>query len=312
MGRSIEVVFLGTAAAVPTREKHTSSVLVRDWHGRNILIDAGEGTQHRMLELGISPNDIDYIAITHSHGDHINGVAGLLQTMGLMGRKRPLIVIGAYTVVDFIKEVLEAEQRLLGYPIEYYVLSNNAIYGSLILERRGGDLLYLRWYKTCHTRDSYGFVLDWMLRPRIRTTQIRNLSKNEWLNLTNELVRKFGYSITRISYTGDSGPCPTTAYASKGSRILIHDATLSADNAEEAHSKGHSTPVDAAKIALEAGVDLLVLTHISARYRGYESRKLLEEAKRIYSNVILAYDKMRIKISPTIQEVDPTQIRVDL
>ncbi len=311
MPRRIEVVFLGTGAAVPTLERYTSSILIRDWHGRMFLLDAGEGVQRRIMEIGMSINDIDYIMLTHSHGDHINGVAGLLQSMSLQGRRRPITIVGSEDSVFFVREVLEAEKQLLGYEVLYLTISNGAIFGETILDSKSGDKLVLSWYKTCHTKDSYGFVLKWLMRPRI-AGHIENISPLDWKRLIKTIQTKHGYTQFKISYTGDTKPCPTIVEASKKASLLIHDSTFTSEYSKEAHDRGHSTSTDSAKAAIEANVDVLVLTHISSRYRGFEARRLLEEARRIFPKTILARDKMRLLFEPPIREVDLSQTKVFL
>ncbi|MFN4046742.1 MAG: MBL fold metallo-hydrolase, partial [Acidilobaceae archaeon] len=93
MKHRVEIVMLGTGATIPTRERLTPSILVRDWLGNRILLDAGEGAQLRLSQAGSSPSSIDLIAISHEHGDHVNGLPGLLQSMYIGGRRAPLTLI---------------------------------------------------------------------------------------------------------------------------------------------------------------------------------------------------------------------------
>jgi RNAse Z (EC 3.1.26.11) len=98
VARLIELMTLGTGAALPSLERFTAAHLLRDWLGNVILLDAGEGVQHRLRQAGISPTKVEFIAITHGHGDHINGLPGLLQTMYLSGRTSKLTVIAPSTL----------------------------------------------------------------------------------------------------------------------------------------------------------------------------------------------------------------------
>ncbi|MEM2421364.1 MAG: TAXI family TRAP transporter solute-binding subunit, partial [Acidilobaceae archaeon] len=92
-GYHVEVIMLGTGATVPTSERLLPAILVRDTAGNRILLDTGEGAQVRLSQAGVSPTSIDLIAITHEHGDHVNGLPGLLQSMYINGRRKPLRII---------------------------------------------------------------------------------------------------------------------------------------------------------------------------------------------------------------------------
>ncbi len=308
MAGSVEVVFLGTSGAVPQPRRFVSSILVRDWNGFSILLDAGEGAQLRLMEAGGSPMDIDAIFITHSHGDHINGVAGLLQSMAVLGRRKPLWIVGHRSVTEFVQEVLEVQGSRLGFEVKYTTISDLALRGATRVYARGGDQLLLGWFKTCHTRDSYGFILEWNLRPRIDREKLRSLSREDARNVVEAIKNSPPATRLRIVYTGDTAPCQTVVDASMGADLLIHEASFDSSLSEEAHEKRHSTARDAASAAAVAGANMLVLAHLSTRYRGFEARRLLVEARSIHSNTMIAYDLMRLRLTPPTLVVDPTRI----
>ena len=106
-----------------------------------------------------------------------------------------------------------------------------------------------------------------------------------------------------IAYTGDTmQPCPSLEEAVIGVDVLIHEATLGEEYLDEARARGHSTPRQAARLALKSGARLLVLYHVSGRYEGFEARRLLFEARRVFPNTVLAWDGMRLTLSPFVNE----------
>ncbi len=303
MARKVSIVFLGTGGAVPSKERLTSSILVFDWNGHTLLLDAGEGAQLRLMEAGYSPSDIDTILLTHSHGDHVNGVAGLLQSMSVQKRRRPLTILAPPSTASFIRETLEASVERLGFDVVIQEASPRG--GSIQLYERGGDSLWTLWFPACHTSESIGFRLEWRLRPRILVDA--KASFESILSAAKSVMEREG-STLQLAYTGDTAPCKSVLEASKGVDILIHEATYDDRMESEALERLHSTSRHAAIIAREAGVRMLVLTHVSARYRGYEARRLLQEAREVFPQSLLAYDLMRLEIVAPIQEVPLTRI----
>jgi ribonuclease Z len=310
LSRLVEVVFLGSSGGMPTRERGLPSIFIKDWKGFGVLFDVGEGTQYKMIKYGISPSKINLIAITHSHGDHINGLPGLLQTLFMLKRKRPLTILCDRSSAKFIREALEVERIPFTFPLNIIEVKD---IGSLDLYRSGGDTLKILWRPSCHSIESYMYRLEWRLRPRIDIKKLKSLNVELSAKEIRELLRKGSIEVRNkviklsevstfkegasLVYTGDTAPCKEIVEFAKGARILIHDATFGNELAKEAHERGHSTATDAALIARESGVHLLILTHISARYRGSEALSLLREAQRIYPNTILAWDGMKLTFS---------------
>jgi len=310
VARAAEIVVLGSGGAVPSRERLTPSILVRDWLGNRVLLDAGEGAQLRLAEAGSSPSQLDAILLTHEHGDHVNGLAGLLMTMNLQGRRRPLTLAGAPAAVEFALEVLEATRERLGFDVEARPLKPG---DEVVLYSGGGDRLVARAFMACHNVEALGFRLDWILRPRLRRGELERLGlrPGPWVKrllgegeatvggrrvLLSDVAEPGG-SLS-VAYTGDTAPCGSVEEAVRGVDVLLHDSTLDSSLEGEAVSRGHSTAAAAARVAARAGVGLLVLVHVSQRYRGYEARRLLREARRVFPRTVLAWDMARIVASP--------------
>lgn len=307
-GRYVEFFVLGSGGGAPSRERWLPAFFATDWMGNGVLLDAGEGAQLRLAELGFSVNDVDVIAVTHSHGDHVNGLPGLLQSMYMNSRRRPLTILADPNTAEFAREALEVGRRDLGFDVNLIVIKGH---GEYPVSGRGGDYLVVKWFPVCHTIEAYGFTLEWRLRARVDVGRLKSLGLEPGPWLSNLISRgetvyrgvkvsiedvASGPGVMKIVYTGDTRPCRSVAEASRGARLLVHDSTFDSSLSAEAAERGHSTSLDAARIAAEARVDALLLTHISPRYRGYP-RRLVEEARRVFEPSILAWDKMRLRFT---------------
>ncbi|MEB3756313.1 MAG: ribonuclease Z [Desulfurococcales archaeon] len=265
--------------------------------GESILIDAGEGTQLQLNKAGISINRINLILITHMHGDHIFGLPGLLENMSLTGRTRDLLIIGPLGIGDYITESFKATYFYPRYRLYYAEISRwgSYKYGSINIE----------WFPVCHTIETYGYRIIYYKRPRLSKEKLEQAGL---LNspLTSKLLKEGEVTIHGkrvklediiaeparkycIAYTGDTAPCSRIIEEVKGCDILFHEATFASDHRYEAWEYGHSTAMDAAVIAREAGVGKLVLYHYSTRYK--EDYSILErEARSIFPYTELGMD----------------------
>jgi ribonuclease Z len=297
------------------RSRRQPSVLVRDWAGFNVLLDAGEGVQRSLFKAGVSPARVDVVAVTHPHGDHVNGLAGLLMTMSLEGRRKPLTLVSTPETLEFVRETLEATKTRLGFEVEAVEARGR---GSLELRRGGGDTLTLHWFPVCHTVEAVGFLLEWRLRPRVSPERLGSLGlrPGPWVRevlergeavvagvrVTLDMLSGEPPGALRIAYTGDTGhPCPSLEEAVRGVDVLIHEATLEAGLEGEASERGHSTALQAAEAAARAGAYLLVLVHVSGRYEGFEARRLLDGARKVFPNALLAWDGARLVVSAPLR-----------
>lgn len=211
------------------------------------LLDVGEGCQHRLFRHGLSPLRVKAIFITHLHGDHYLGVFGLLQTMHLMRRSAPLVVHAPRGFGELAGAVLGPVAKRLGYPVEIKEVTPGVLYA--------GQGVEVRAFPVNHTVEAYGFYL------------------------------KIGGKT--LCYTGDTAPTLSVVENCASTHILVHEATFTSDEAEEAREEKHSTARDAAIIASRTGAKTLVLTHISARH---DKQELLRDATRYFQNTIVAED----------------------
>ena len=176
-----------------------------------------------------------------------------------------------------------------------------------------GDLC-IKTISTKHTCNSIAFSIEWKIpigkfKPekaielKIPVKYWKLLQYGEIVKLEDgriikpeDVIEITNRGFVKIVYTGDTAPCENIIKLAKDADVLIHEATFSKDeDAKIIWNQGHSRTIDAAEIAKKANVKLLILTHISTRYEGMEY-KLLEEAKEIFPNTLIAYDLMKIRL----------------
>ena len=299
----LTVTFLGTGAATPTIDRNVASLAVQR-EGETILLDCGEGTQRQMMRYGVGFSFTE-IFFTHYHADHILGVTGLLRTMGLQDRTAPVTLYGP-----------RGAQRVLGAAIALGVERNK--FPVEIVELKAGDRLArdeydLVVFETDHRADTVGYALVEHERlGRFHPERARELGIPEgplWgrLHKGETIVLEDGRSVApsdlvgsprrgrTLVYSGDTRPHLALAEVARGADLLVHEATFGSDELERAKETGHSTAAEAARIALEAGVRRLVLTHISPRY-SRDAPELLAEAVAIFPETVIARDGMTVDV----------------
>jgi ribonuclease Z len=299
----LSVTFLGTGAAVPSLDRNVSGLaLVRE--GETMLLDCGEGTQRQMMRYGVSFTFRD-IFFTHYHADHVLGVPGLLRTLGLQDRTAPVTLYGPKGAA----RILNAHVLLGGdrtrFPVD-------------IVEVSPGDRLQRGDYEmvvfpTEHRAESVGYALvehDRLGRfdpERARSLGIPEgplwgrIHRGESVQLPDGRVIGHAELVgpprpgRKVVYTGDTRPTDSVVVAADGADLLIHEATFSSEERGRARETGHSTAAEAAQVASTAGVDRLVLTHISQRYTR-DAPELLAEAKAVFPNTVVARDGMVVEV----------------
>jgi ribonuclease Z len=299
----LTATFLGTGAATPTVDRNVAGLAVQR-EGETILFDCGEGNQRQMMRYGVGFSFTE-IFFTHYHADHILGVTGLLRTMGLQDRSAPVTLYGP-----------RGAQRVLGAAIALGIERNK--FPVEIREVRPGDRLGREQYdlvvfETEHRPDTVGYALVEHTRlGRFNPDRARELGVPEgplWgrLHKGETIVLEDGRSISpadlvgsprrgrTLVYSGDTRPSLAVIQAARGADLLIHEATFGSDELERAKETGHSTAAEAARVAVEAGVRRLVLTHISPRYTR-DAPELLAEARAIFPETMVARDGLVVDV----------------
>jgi len=300
---SLRITFLGTAASIPTPKRALPSVTIKR-EGELFLLDCGEGTQRQMIKARIGFNRETKILITHMHGDHVLGLPGILQTMSLLGREKPLSIYGPEGIAGFIEAMKRTVRFRLRFPVEVYEVGDGLLCSEEEYE------VHSTWAE--HSVPSLAYALIEKPRPgRFNPERAAalgvprgplwsKLQRGSEVRLPDGRVIRPGDVLgprrpgRKIVYVGDSRPSENIVKFASEADVLIHEATFADDLSERAEEEMHSTPTGAALVARKANVKLLVLTHISARYD--DPRVLLEEARRTFPNVLIAEDLMTIDV----------------
>ncbi len=299
----LSVTFLGTGAACPTVDRNVAALAVQR-EGETILFDCGEGTQRQMMRYGVGFSFTE-VFFTHFHADHMLGITGLLRTMGLQDRTAPVTLYGP-----------RGAQRILGAAMSLGIERNK--FPVEVVEIRAGDRLRRDEYdivvfETQHRADTVGYALAEHTRlGRFHPERARELGVPEgplWgrLHKGETVTLDDGRTVSppdlvgaprrgrTLVYSGDTRPHLALLEAARGADLLIHEATFGGDEAERAVETGHSTAAEAARVALEAGVRRLVLTHISPRYTR-DAPELLAEARAVFPETMIARDGMTVEV----------------
>jgi len=302
---TLQVTFLGTSAAVPTTERNPSSVFVRR-EGDAFLFDAGEGTQRQMMRYGTG-FDVSDVFVTHAHGDHVFGLPGLVHTLDFNDREDPLTIHVPRGVGEKVADLVFAVGGDTGFPVRVREVDA----GETVLDRNEFEI---RTFNTDHRTDSVGYALaeddrkGRFDRERAEELGVPVGPKFSRLHDGNAVELEDGTVVEpeqvvgdprpgrTIVYTGDTRPTDGVREAADGADLLIHDATFANDASERAAQTGHSTAGEAAKVAAEAGVRALALTHVSSRYAG-DARELKRDAQKGFpGEVFVAHDGMEYDV----------------
>jgi ribonuclease Z len=291
----LDVVFVGTSGSMPTAQRAPSATLVRRG-GERLLFDCAEGTQRQLLRSDVGLVDLPEIFLTHFHADHFLGLPGMLKTFALRGRELPLAIYGP----PGLRELMRAFDRIVGrltYPYDLHELEHGDM-----LER---DDYRLEPFAVRHGRGSIGYALVEHERPGrfdVETADALGvppgrergeLQRGETVTLPDgrtvlpDQVLGEARPGRKLVLTGDTAPTDNVISAALGADVLVHEATFSEDEAERARETDHSTAADAARVARDAGVRLLALTHVSSRYSGGEIER---EAREVFPATVVPRD----------------------
>jgi ribonuclease Z len=299
----MQVILLGTGAALPTPERRTSGTALL-YEGEMLLFDCGEGTQLQLRKAGLRHGRLSRIFITHMHGDHVIGLMGLLMTMELSGRERPIELYGPAPLADYVT----ASAQLLSTGFRYPIVFHEAHPGTICQT----ETYTIECLPLSHRILTYGYTLQ-----ECDKAGTFDVARAEALGIPKGPLYgrlQKGQSVTlpdgrtvhsrevlgppkrgrRIGYCLDTRPCPEAALLARDADLLLYDSTLAPGAEQEAAEKGHSTSRQAAVLAKEAGVKRLLLTHISARYP--DARELLLGLEGLHDDIVVARDLMELSV----------------
>jgi ribonuclease Z len=291
----LDLVFLGTSASVPTANRAPIALLLRRG-GERLLFDCAEGTQRQLMRSSVGLPDLEEIFLTHFHADHYLGLPGMLKTFSLRQREVPLTVYGPPGLRDLFGTLGRVIGKL-SYPVE-------------LVELRAGDAIERDGYRILvfpvdHGVSAVGYALVEGPRPGRFDVEaadafgVPNGPERGLLQRGESITLPDGRVLTppevlgearggrRIVIPGDTAPTEMVRVLAEGADVLVHEATFLEDERDRAAETRHSTALQAAELARDAGVRVLALTHVSPRYFGPE---LAREARDVFPATIVPRD----------------------
>ena len=296
----MEITFLGTSAMQPTKDRNPSSIFINH-KNQNILIDCGEGTQRQLQIANISPTKITKILISHWHGDHVLGLPGLIMTLAASEYTKKLEIYGPKGTKKYMNNLLNLFITKNELNIEIKELKKE----EKFLETK--DLLFSN-FKLNHSTDCLGYVIKEKNRRKMKLSYLKKfgLTKDPILGRLQQgkNINYKGHKILvndatdliigkKISIVSDTTYTSSIIKNVKNSDILIIESTYSKELIKKAKEYKHLTSEQAAKIAKQANVKQLILTHIGKRFKN--TSILLKEAKEVFKNTKIAKDFLKIK-----------------
>lgn len=303
----MKVVALGTSAGRPTLQRGLSSVAVLLDSGTLLLFDCGEGTQWQLARAGLRPTSkLEAVFVTHLHGDHLTGLPGLLGTMTMESREKPLDIFGPPGIREYLEQM-----RRLAIVRPHFELRIQEI-------EHPGDVQRTSEYavltdELVHRVRAFGFRLEESDRPGrfdsaraealgIRGPQRGQLLRGETIQTPDGRAIAPGEVVgptrrgLRLAYCTDTVPCEGSVRLARDVDLLIHETTYADDHQAEAVERGHSTAAGAASIAAKAGARRLLMTHFSPRYE--DLSLLLGEAQAVFPASELAVELATVELVP--------------
>ena len=294
---SFKLTILGCDSAIPTINKQQTAQLL-NVNERFFLIDCGENTQVQLRKYQLSFQRINHVFISHLHGDHYYGLIGLITSMHLLGRKKELHIYAHVELKEIINIQLSASNTILNYPLFFHEIPNDdeiVLYSDQNIEIKNILL--------DHTIDCSGFIFKEKKYKRkiikekldefkIPFEEISNLRKGKDLllkdgrKILNHEVTKEGDSPKSYAYCSDTRFFSSIISKIKNVDLLYHETTFCDEHFDVAQKTGHSTTIQAAKIAKKAKAKRLIIGHYSKRYS--DLNELLNESRSVFENSFLS------------------------
>ncbi|CAM3797492.1 ribonuclease Z [Mesobacillus zeae] len=304
----MDLFFLGTGAGVPAKLRNVTSIALKllEERGEVWLFDCGEATQHQILHTGIRPRRIEKVFITHLHGDHLYGLPGLLASRSFQGGTSKVTVYGPKGLKEYLRVTLDVCKTYLKYPLEVVEIEEGKVFedGQFTVEAR---LLE-------HGIPSYGYRIMEKDRPgtlladKLKEAGVKPGPIYKKIKDGEEVVLDNGQILNpadflgpaqkgrTVAILGDTRQCENAGLLAADADLLVHEATFAGGEEHLAHEYYHSTTIQAASTAKEAGAAKLCLTHISSRYDRNDWKTLEQEAMTVFSETIMAEDFMEIHV----------------
>jgi ribonuclease Z len=296
----MQIQFLGTSCAKPTKERNHSAIFL-SYGSDGLLFDCGEGTQRQLTIAGIKPTKINKIFISHWHGDHVLGLPGLIQTLGISEYDKKLKIYGPVGTKEYFSHIFKASYFEERIEVEVTEVSSGKFYD--------GENYSIEAEELEHGINTIGFRFIEKDRRRINLSVVKKLGipdgpllgelqdgkTIEWKG--KKVTPKEATTIVSgkiICYLPDSVPSANSLKLAKDADILISESTYASNMEDKAEAYKHMTSKQCAMIANQANAKELILAHFSTRYK--DTNELVEDAKDTFNKVVAAKDFMKINL----------------
>jgi ribonuclease Z len=313
----VRVIPLGTSAGRPTLNRAASALAIAT-DGAWILCDCGENAQITALKAGLSLSRLDAVLITHLHGDHFNGLPGLLGTLGLEGRERPIVVVGPPGIAAILEMLAKAGAIGTGaMPVKIVELHEA---GNLAWPLGTESFFQVAFHPLVHRVPTFGYRISLPERPGSldaesavaagvpRGPMMAELKAGRAVELpSGERIDPARFVGPRrrgpiVAYVLDCVPCEGAVVLGSLADVLVHESTYEHARADLAHERGHTTGVEAARIARDARAARVLLTHFSP---SVDPEAVAEEARTVHPGASAASDLAAIEVGPVDVEQPP-------
>ncbi|VXA54627.1 Ribonuclease Z [Acinetobacter proteolyticus] len=301
----LHFTFLGTSSGVPTLTRNVSALAIRNSKNKDwILVDAGEGTQHRIQQAKLSLQSLVAICITHVHGDHCYGLVGLLASAGMNARTAPLTIIAPKEIQQWIEVTAQLTDLHLPYPLNFIDVNE----ATQILQLT--DELSIQAHPLSHRVPSFAFsVIAQYTQKKLDTHALIQLGVPKgkvWGDLQQGLDVQFNdQTLNAVDFIqietqrthaivgGDNDRPELLAQACQDAQLLIHESTYTQAILDKVGSGPmHSSAKMVAEFAQQQSLSNLILTHFSPRHQDSAGQQeIAEEVRKFYQgNFYLAHD----------------------
>ncbi|MGU7971427.1 ribonuclease Z [Streptococcus suis] len=309
----MQIQFLGTGAGQPSKARNVSSLALKllDEINQVWLFDCGEGTQNQILETTIRPRKVTKIFITHLHGDHIFGLPGFLSSRSFQSsdEQTDIDIYGPVGIRSFVLASLKVSGSRLPYRIHFHEFDVETV--SQVLDT---DKFTVFAEKLDHTIPCVGYrVIQKDLEGTLDAEALRAAGvpfgplfgkikngQNVTLEDGTEIIASDYISPPRpgkvVTILGDTRKCYASVRLAINADVLVHEATYGKGDEKIARKHGHSTNMEAAQVAKDAGVKQLLLNHISPRFLSKDISQLRKDASTIFERVHIVKDLEEIEL----------------